>query len=128
MKYINALLSQIIMWAGIYFGVMNGIEPVANLLGVALLFLSLFMIIVTLLAHWVFDTEYKRFIESFDKHSLGRFGNSAVKISSFLIGVVLIMEGSGWLILGSIWVFSILMQHSLKMRIEKENLDNKAVL
>ena len=128
MKYISSLLSQSIIWAGIYFGVVKGIDPVANLLGVTLLFLALLMIAVSLLAHWIFDTEYDRIKESFEKNSLGKIGNNAVKISAFLIGIVLIMEGGGWLILGTVWVLSILMQHSVKMRIEKENLDNEAVL
>lgn len=128
MKYISSLLTQSIFWAGIYFGVVKGIDPVANLLGVALLFLALLMIAASLSAHWIFDTEYDRIKESFEKNSLGKIGNSIVKISAFLIGIVLIMEGSGWLILGVIWILSILMQHSVKMRIKSENLDNEAVL
>lgn len=128
MKYLTSILSQSMLWAGIYFGVMKGIAPVANLFGVAVVFLALFSIVISLCCHWIFDTESNRIRDSFEKHSLGTIGNLAMKLSTLSIGIVLIMVGGGWLILGVLWMIAVLGQKSLKMRLDKEEIHDQIAL
>lgn len=127
MKYLQAIAAQSILWAGVYFGVLKGIGPVANLLGVALFLFSLMSIAVSLGCHWIFDTEYNRIQYAFDKSYLGKVGNLLLKMSSISISVILIMMGNGWLILGVLFTIAILLQESVKTRLDKQKINNNLV-
>jgi len=118
MKYLRALVIHALLWSGIYWGVILGNSAVANLTGVAVFLLAMLTVMVSMVCHWIAETKYQFLAEVLDNASLGRLGDFAAGASTLSVAVVLIMQGNGWLILGTVWLLSVLVLLSLKARVK----------
>ena len=118
MKYIRALGIHAALWSGIYWGVILGNPAVANLTGVAVFLIAMLTVTVSIACHWIAETKYQLLAEALDNASLGGLGDFAARASTLGIAGVLITQGNGWLILGTVWLLSAFVLLSLKARVK----------
>jgi len=118
MKYLRILGIHTLLWSGIYWGVILGNSAVANLTGVAVFLIAMLTVTVSMACHWIAETEHERLAAALNNASLGQAGNFAARASTLGIAGVLIMQGNGWLILGTVWLLAALAMLSVKTRVE----------
>jgi len=118
MKYFRILGIHTLLWSGIYWGVILGNSAVANLTGVAVFLIAMLTVTVSMVCHWIAETEHERLAAELNNASLGQAGNFATRASTLSIAGVLIMQGNGWLILGTVWLLAALAMLSVKTRVE----------
>jgi len=118
MKYLRSLGIHVMLWSGIYWGVVQGNSAVANLTGVAVFLIAMLTVIVSMVCHWIAETKYELLAEALDNASLGRLGDFAARASTLGVAGVLITQGNGWLILGTVWLLSAFVLLSLKARVK----------
>jgi len=118
MKYLRILGIHTLLWSGIYWGVILGNSAVANLTGVAVFLIAMLTVTVSMVCHWIAETEHERLAAALNNASLGQAGNFATRASTLGIAGVLIMQGNGWLILGTVWLLAALAMLSVKARVE----------
>jgi hypothetical protein len=111
MKTLKTVLTHAFIWSGIYWGVLVGFEPVANLFAVVGSLVSVFAIAVAVIAHWVL----------LDNDNSDRFAilSWLFRISSYAQAFTLIIVGGAWIALGTIWFIAVALLDTLVQRAHK---------
>lgn len=122
MRIMQTTLFQIAIWSGIYWGAYQGVVPVANLLGVGLTLISLVSVPLFTLAHVFFSEEIQTTLRASSK---GTVLSWLFRASSVAQALVLIMIGDGWIILGAVWLITVILAYLLTVR--SQSVDTQAV-
>jgi len=117
MKTLKTVLTHAFIWSGIYWGVLVGFEPVANLTAVIMSLLSLAAIVVAMIAHsvlWLNDSP-ANFASQVSELARGGVLGWLFRISSYAQAFTLITVGGAWIALGTGWLLAVILLDTLIM-------------
>lgn len=121
MKTLKTVLTHVIIWGGIYWGVLESLDPVANLFAVVGSLVSVFAIAVAVIAHWVLldNDNSDRFAAQICEHANSGIMSWLFRISSYAQAFTLIIVGGAWIALGTIWFIAVALLDTLVQRAHK---------